>query len=244
MIAGESGNQLDSIQMDFTARRYDTFSETFTIEYYDEDQVLTEVDLTGALVQMQVKKRKGDGEAVLNMDVAISGNEITISKPSNLMDLAKGKYWYDLEVQDSDGNQITWVEGRFMVVEHVTSWIEVQLVNFYDKIVEILSISTVPKTILSYVIRSILTIETQVVYMLKAAIGQSLSFTSLNSIVKRYGPKWSLVLTIIQVPKRIYTATWQLLVSFVGLVAFNQYATFNLRVFFFDEKEYIDPYKV
>ena len=79
-IAGQDSNRLSAIRMDFTARRYDTFSETFTVQYYDDDQVLQELDLTGAIAQMQLKKKKSDADPFFHMDVAISGNNIIVSK--------------------------------------------------------------------------------------------------------------------------------------------------------------------
>lgn len=122
-IAGQNSGNLDTIRMDFTCRRYDTFSETFNIEYYDTDGVLQEVDLTGAYAQMWVKKRKTDTTPVLVMDINISGNELTISKDKDSMSLAAGSYWHDIEIMDADDNHITWVEGRFYVVEHVTEFV-------------------------------------------------------------------------------------------------------------------------
>jgi hypothetical protein len=40
------------------------------------------------------------------MDVAISGNELTVSKNHLKMDMSAGKYWYDIEIKDADGNPV------------------------------------------------------------------------------------------------------------------------------------------
>lgn len=122
-IAGQNSGNLNTVQMDFTCRRYDTFSETFNIEYYDENGILQEVDLTGAYAQMWVKKKKSDALPTLVMDINISGNELTISKDKDSMKLAAGSYWHDIEIMDANDNHITWIEGRFYVVEHVTEFV-------------------------------------------------------------------------------------------------------------------------
>ena len=244
MIAGEDSNQLNSIQMDFTARRFDTFSEEFTISYYDDDQILQEVDLTDAIVQMQLKKRKSDSSPILNMDVATSGNTITISKPHNLMDLPKGKYWYDLEVKNSDSEHITWVHGIFTVVEHVTEYIETLLTNLYTKFETFFTMPNVPKTIFASVIQSILKIVTQIVYKLKATITATLSFISLNSIVKEYTGIFRTILDIIQVPKTILAVAFKSIVIFIGKVFFYENAPFKTAIFFYNDNEPLNPYEV
>lgn len=242
MIAGEDSSQLNSIQMDFVARRYDTFSETFTIEYYDDDQILQEVDLTGAKVQMQLKKRKSDANPIFNMDVAISGNEITISKHHTLMNLPKGKYWFDLEVKDSSSIHITWVHGRFIMVEHVTQYIETFLATMWTKFESFLTMPDVPKTIFARTFHSILSIITHIVYKFEVMITLVLKFTSLDSIVKKYSGFFRAILDIINVPKTVITTVFESIIIFIGKMFFYSSATFDVKVFFYDQGEPLDPY--
>ena len=244
MIAGENSGQLDSIQMDFVARRFDTFSEVFTIEYYDDDQILQEVDLTGGSVQMQIKKRKSDANAVLNMDVAISGNEITISKNHTLMDLPKGKYWFDLEVKDADSAHITWVHGRFTVVEHVTQWIETFVATIWNKFELFLEMPDVPKTVFARFFHHILTIITIPIYSFKAMMTAILNFNTIQNILRKYQGFFSIVLDIIKVPKRIFNAIFDCIVIFIAKIFFYGTARFATHIFFYDTDEESSPYEV
>ena len=244
MIAGENSGQLDSIQMDFVARRFDTFSEVFTIEYYDDDQILQEVDLTGGYAQMQIKKRKSDASAILNMDVAISGNEITISKNHTLMDLPKGKYWFDLEVKDSDSAHITWVHGRFTVVEHVTQWIETFVATVWNKFESFLEMPDVPKTIFANFIHQILTVITIPIYSFRAIIKSVLEITTLKNIIRNYRGFFNIVLDIIRVPKIIFNVIFDCIVTFIAKIFFYGTARFATYVFFYNIGEEINPYKI
>jgi hypothetical protein len=144
MIAGQNSS-FNKIWMDFTARRYDTFSETFEINYIDEFERKATLDLTGAFAQMHIKKKKGDGEPILVMDCAISGNELTISKNHLEMDLPKGRYWHDIEIKDADSTHITWIEGRFIIVEHVTVYLDEIIQKIKPVFSTMLSIVTAPK---------------------------------------------------------------------------------------------------
>ena len=213
MISGTSGNQLDAIQMDFVARRYDTFSETFSVEYYDDDQILQEVDLTGATAQMQLKKRKSDATAFFNMDVAISGNDIIVSKNHIAMDIPKGKYWYDIEIKDSDGNHITWVEGRFVVIEHVTQYVDTVLTYIWTTIDSVLNIFDVPKTTIMVYLKSILSFVTGTVFWIKTIFKVSIEFIGLNFIIKEYINKFVSTVGIYTVPKTIFATVFRLIVS-------------------------------
>ncbi len=244
MIAGEDSSQLNSIQMDFVARRYDTFSEVFTISYYDSNNILQEVDLTSAVVQMQIKKRKSDAGAILNMDVALSGNEITISKHHTLMSLAKGKYWYDLEVQDSDGNHITWVHGRFTVVEHVTEFVSTYFSNILMKFRALLEISTTTKFGFSTFMQSMLTIFTVTAYVFFGIPKVILKFITINWIVKEYPAFFKIILDIIDVPKTVINSIFSIMVIFLGKIPFFRSAPFSITVFFYDQGEPLDPYAI
>lgn len=232
MIAGESGNQLDTIQMDFTARRFDTFSEEFTIEYYDDDQALQEVDLTGATAQMQLKKKKSDASPFFSFDVAISGNTITISKNHTKMDLPAGKYWHDIEIKDADGNHITWIQGRFVVVEHVTHYVDTYLTYFVSIIKSVLSIIDVPK--ISYGLQFITTLllKSVVVYRFKSIFVSVLKFVTINFIVKKVIAVFSSVIDIKTVPKTIYQVIFGLIVRIENYVIYYGTSRFEIKVTF------------
>ena len=182
MIAGTRGDSIRRIWMDFTARRYDTFSETFEIKYMDENDNIVPLDLTDCTAQMHIKKKKGDGDPVLVMDVAVnSDNELVISKNHLLMDLAKGRYWHDIEIKDADDTHITWIEGRFIVIEHVTQYLD-EIEQFFEPFFNgLLKIFTIPKTVFTALFEQEITLTGFVRYLLKSGIPfrSKLSFTTI-----------------------------------------------------------------
>jgi hypothetical protein len=234
MIVGKGGNQLDTIQMDFTARRFDTFSEVFAIEYYDSDGILQEVDLTGATAQMQLKKRKSDATPFFNMDIAISGNKLTVSKNHLMMDLPAGKYWYDIEIKDSSGDHITWVQGRFVVVEHITEFVDTILTYVSTTFNSILTIFNVPKiTFVSSFIDNII-FKNIVVYRLKAFWNTALKFTTINFIVKKVTVIFLSTLTIMNVPKIFCGTVFRVIVNMTNYLRYTGTINFNIRVIFYE----------
>jgi len=213
-IAGQNSGNLNTIRMDFTVRRYDTFSETFNIEYYDSDGILQEVDLTSAFAQMWVKKKKTDTTPVLVMDVNISGNEITISKDRSLMKLARGNYYHDIEVKDSDGNHITWIEGKFIVLEHITEYIDEHLNEYYNYFTSLLSFLDVPKKILRNVFVNIITFlpgGSWILYPLKGKFEIVISF--MEQLKQRFSVIFSNILTITSGKKVTYKTSWSAIFS-------------------------------
>jgi len=99
--------------------RNDTWRQTFVLT-----QNSVAINLTGATITIQV--RKGcDGVLALTAStggggVTIGGvgnNEITVDK---LVNIAKGKYLYDINVVFSSGYVRTYLEGDFIVYEDVT----------------------------------------------------------------------------------------------------------------------------
>ena len=213
MIAGQGGNQLDTIQMDFTARRFDTFSEEFTIEYYDDNQTLQELDLTGATAQMQLKKRKSDASPFFSFDVAISGNTITISKNHLMMDLTAGKYWHDIEIKNADGDHITWIQGRFIIVEHITHYVDTILSYIKTTISSVVSIFNVPKV--TYLVSFISTILLQnvITYKLKTFFSTTASFLGISFIIEEITTVFKSISIIVTVPKTILTTVFRAIVS-------------------------------
>jgi hypothetical protein len=99
--------------------RNDTWRQTFVLT-----QNSVAINLTGATITIQV--RKGcDGVLALSATtggggITIGGagsNEITVDK---LVNIAKGKYVYDVNVVFSSGYVRTYLEGDFIVYEDVT----------------------------------------------------------------------------------------------------------------------------
>ncbi len=223
MIAGQNSGNLNTIRMDFTVRRYDTFSETFNIEYYNSDGILTEVDLTSAFAQMWVKKKKTDTTPVLVMDVNLSGNEITISKDRSLMKLARGNYYHDIEVKNSDGDHITWIEGRFIVLEHVTEYIDEHLNEYYTYFTNLLSFLDVPKKVLRNVFQSIITFLPGIPWIIYPNVDQpNYIFRAIISFMDQLKFSWivkfSNVISIVSGAKLVYKTGWSMILTDSTLV--------------------------
>lgn len=222
-IAGQNSGNLDTIRMDFTVRRYDTFSETFNIEYYNSDGILTEVDLTSAFAQMWVKKKKTDTTPVLVMDVNISGNEITISKDRSLMKLARGNYYHDIEIKNSDGDHITWIEGRFIVLEHITEYVDEHLKEYYTYFTNFLSFLDVPKKVLRNVFESIITFVPGIRWILYPADGKpSYVFRAIISFMEQLRWKFSALFSNIVIvndcKKLKYSIGWSAILSNITII--------------------------
>jgi len=217
MIAGQNSGNLNTIRMDFTVRRYDTFLETFNIEFYNSDGIKEEVDLTSAFAQMWVKKKKTDTTPILVMDVNISGNEITISKDRSLMKLARGNYYHDIEVKNSDGDHITWIEGRFIVLEHITEYINEHLNEYYTYFTNFLSFFDVPKKILRNVFESIITFLPDVPWIIYPYKSTSYAFKAIISFMDQLRQKFTAIFSNIVVindcKKIIYKASWSAILS-------------------------------
>lgn len=232
-IAGRGGGQLNTMQLDFIARRYDTFSEVFTIEYRDDDNVLQEVDLTGATVQAAIKKKK-NGPTVLWLDVSVTGNEITLSKPNTEMDLPTGRYWWDLEVKDADGVHITWVEGRFTMIEHVTEFVETYLVKLWNTIKSVLSFKDILVYPFRALMKALLRFEDIPKTKLTVFIDTIISYVSIAMVVSKITTKFLVGLTISAVPKLTLKAVWKVAVGFITQVYYTREARFSVRVIFYE----------
>lgn len=102
-----------------TAYRNDTFVISFTLL----DQSSQPIDLSGAVVKMQVRD-KPDGEVLWELTegdgITVGGtgnNVISISKVCDINGC--GSYYYDLQATDS-GVVSTYVKGAFHVIKDIT----------------------------------------------------------------------------------------------------------------------------
>lgn len=214
MIAGQNSGNLNTIRMDFTCRRYDTFSETFNITYYDSDGILQEVDLTNASAQMWIKKKKTDTTPILVMDVNLSGNELTISKDRNSMKLARGNYFHDIEIKNSDGDHITWIEGKFKVLEHITEYIDEYITEYYNYFINLLSFLDVPKKILKETFESILSFLPDLSWVLYPVIQKfEMIISFMDQLTKRLKVIFSNTIVVNNCKKIIHSTTWSAIFS-------------------------------
>jgi Ethanolamine utilization protein EutJ (predicted chaperonin) len=99
--------------------RNDTWRQTFVLT-----QNSVAINLTGATITIQVRK---GCDGVLALSASTGGNGVTIAGAGNneitvnkLVNIAKGKYVYDINVVFSSGYVRTYLEGDFIVYEDVT----------------------------------------------------------------------------------------------------------------------------
>jgi hypothetical protein len=181
---------------------------------------------------MQLKKRKSDAIPFFNMDVAISGNELTISKNHLMMDIPAGKYWYDIEVKDASSDHITWVQGRFVVVEHITEFVDTILTYVSTTFNSILTIFNVPKITFVTYLRSILTFTISPVYRLITTFSNIVGFTSLGFLVKKYINTFASIVKINTVPKIVFTTVWRAIISITTNIYYTNISRWSTSVSF------------
>ena len=105
-----------------TAKRNDTFYEVpFQIVKNN-----VEVDLTGAVITMQLRKVYG-GEIFLNL-TSVASAGITITTPlegrfkinEQIISIEASTYLYDIQIAFADGTVKTWISGDFIINNDVT----------------------------------------------------------------------------------------------------------------------------
>lgn len=110
------------MSLNFTHKRGDTFNEV------PFEMLLNGVaiDLTDALIRMQLRKECG-GIPVLSL-TSVSDNGITITDAVNgkfkineqIIDINPFLYQYDIEIKFLDGVVKTWVSGTFNIICDIT----------------------------------------------------------------------------------------------------------------------------
>jgi hypothetical protein len=101
--------------------RNDTWSQVFLLTANT-----VPINLTGAEVEIQVRKRPNSETAELTLTELAGGgitvggvnnNQITLNKQ---VDIAAGSYVYDMAILFPNGNEKTYIWGNFIVYEDIT----------------------------------------------------------------------------------------------------------------------------
>lgn len=100
--------------------------DTFEIVNFAVVKNSTALNLTGAVIKMQLKKECGGVPILSFTSVASAGLTITnaagglfkINK--QIINIPEFNYLYDIEITFSDGTVKTWVEGNFVVKCDIT----------------------------------------------------------------------------------------------------------------------------
>ena len=100
----------------------DTFNEVnFEVKIND-----VAVDLTDAIIRMQLRKEYGGVVALSLTSVANAGITITNAASGlfkinkQVIDIAPYNYLYDIEIHFDNGDIKTWVSGNFLILADVT----------------------------------------------------------------------------------------------------------------------------
>jgi hypothetical protein len=110
------------VDTNFTAPQGDTW-KGFTAEFLINDEA---VDLTGALIKMQLRKTFCD--SVVALEFSTEDGTILIDDPTNgrfsveprIINIPSKQYAYDVEVLLADGRVITIIQGKFIITPTVT----------------------------------------------------------------------------------------------------------------------------
>ncbi len=102
--------------LNFTHKRGDTFEAvTFQINI---DNV--PMDLTGAIIRMQLRKEAG-APVVFTPTITLTdadGGQFLINK--QIIDINACTYKYDIEIEEADGDVWTWISGLFTITNDIT----------------------------------------------------------------------------------------------------------------------------
>lgn len=108
--------------LNFQNIKGDTFDQVnFEVKIND-----VAVNLTGAVIRMQLRKEYGGVIALSLTSVANAGITITNAASGlfkineQVIDIAPYNYLYDIEIHFSDGVVKTWVSGNFLILADVT----------------------------------------------------------------------------------------------------------------------------
>ena len=108
--------------LNFSTKRGDTFAEVpFQI---NKDGI--PLDLTGAIIHMQLRKSPG-GTVYLNL-TSVSNLGITMTSALDgafkinemILNLEANVYLYDIEITFPSGEVKTWISGQFTVINDIT----------------------------------------------------------------------------------------------------------------------------
>lgn len=108
--------------LNFSTKRGDTFDEVL----FELKKDGTAIDLTGAIIKMQLRKAAG-GPIFLEFTSASSAG-ITITDASAgkfkinsvIINLEANVYLYDIEITFASGEVRTWVSGQFTILNDIT----------------------------------------------------------------------------------------------------------------------------
>lgn len=123
-IAGlnSSQNMFRGQRKDFIVMRKDTFSYTGTYTYYDSNSILQTYDFTDCIGKMDIKRKKYDTKPLKIVAVSFDVTEYNLFISEDDLDLDAGRYYYDLQIEDADGNMVTKLYGDFKVLQDVTDF--------------------------------------------------------------------------------------------------------------------------
>lgn len=107
-------------------RRGDSHIRNLPFYQVDENGQTVAIDLAAAFPAIKLQVRKGDITTPIIQDLSLANGQITISDTnllswsidtSNLL----GKYFYELQMEYSDGTIETWIHGDLTVINDVTN---------------------------------------------------------------------------------------------------------------------------
>lgn len=108
--------------LNFSTKRGDTFDEVL----FELKKDGTAIDLTSAIIKMQLRKAAGGPIFLEFTSVASAGITITDASAgkfkinSVIINLEANVYLYDIEITFASGEVRTWVSGQFTILNDIT----------------------------------------------------------------------------------------------------------------------------
>ncbi len=122
---GQQQNYYKGKRKDFYVKRGDTFDYDYKHKFVNASGVEGFYQFASADTgMMSIKKNKTDVVPIRRVRVTLSDNTATMFIGASQMDLDSGRYYYDFEIKDGSGAQITKLEGTFNVSQDVTEFID------------------------------------------------------------------------------------------------------------------------
>jgi len=112
--------------LDFEHLKGDTFNECLFEMLIEESSVYVPINITDAVIRMQLRKEAGQPVAlsltsVSNQGITITNGPLGLFKINEqVIDIPAKSYEYDIEIEFPTGKILTYVRGNFNVINDIT----------------------------------------------------------------------------------------------------------------------------
>jgi len=101
------------VTVNLSAYHGDTWRQTFRFLKNDAP-----IDLSSVVIASSALRRSSSGVSSLGVVIEPDPGMLTLSLPPGIL---PGKYWYDIQITESNGDVKTWVRGELTIEKDVTN---------------------------------------------------------------------------------------------------------------------------